>query len=89
MKQLLAIYLILFSFTALGQQSPVGVFQGHTDVGTNVNPDRPYIFQRQVNMLSPGPVTMFGLIMTNVILYGKKLKVILSYQQELSSWEAG
>jgi len=38
MKQLLAFLLILFSVHAIGQQSPVGIFEGHTDVGTNVKP---------------------------------------------------
>jgi TolB protein len=38
MKQLLAFFLTLFSVVALGQQNPVGIFEGHTDVGTNVKP---------------------------------------------------
>ncbi len=38
MKQLLAILLILFSASANGQQNPVGIFEGHTDVGTDVKP---------------------------------------------------
>jgi TolB protein len=38
MKQLLAIFPILFSFAVSGQQSPVGIFEGHTDIGTNVKP---------------------------------------------------
>src|ERR1017187_6777482 len=38
MKQLLAILLILFSITVYGQQNPVGIFEGHTDIGTNVKP---------------------------------------------------
>lgn len=38
MKQLLAILLILFSAYANGQQNPVGIFEGHTDVGTDVKP---------------------------------------------------
>jgi TolB protein len=38
MKQLLAFSLILFSIAANGQQNPVGIFEGHTDVGTNVKP---------------------------------------------------
>ena len=38
MKQQLAITLILFSLSAYCQQNPVGIFEGHTDVGTNVKP---------------------------------------------------
>lgn len=38
MKQLPALLLILFSFVANGQQNPVGIFEGHTDIGTNVKP---------------------------------------------------
>src|SRR5664279_667838 len=38
MKHQLAILLILFSFTAKSQQNPVGIFDGHTDVGTHVKP---------------------------------------------------
>ena len=38
MKQLLAFLLILFSIVAIGQQNPVGIFEGHTDVGTSVKP---------------------------------------------------
>lgn len=38
MKQLLAVHLILFSFTVHSQQNPVGIFEAHTDVGTNVKP---------------------------------------------------
>ena len=38
MKQLLAILLVLFSATVYCQQNPVGIFEGHTDVGTNVKP---------------------------------------------------
>jgi TolB protein len=36
MKQLLAFLLILLSIHTNGQQNPVGIFEGHTDVGTNV-----------------------------------------------------
>jgi TolB protein len=36
MKQLLAFSLILFSITIYGQPNPVGIFEGHTDVGSNV-----------------------------------------------------
>src|SRR5580704_3166026 len=38
MKQQLAIFLILFSITAYSQQNPVGIFEGHGDIGTNVKP---------------------------------------------------
>ena len=38
MKQLLAILFVLFSADGLGQQSPLGIFDGHTDVGVNVKP---------------------------------------------------
>ncbi len=38
MKQLLAFLLILSSVAASGQQNPVGIFDGHTDIGTNVKP---------------------------------------------------
>ena len=38
MKRLLAFLLILSSVAASGQQNPVGIFEGHTDVGTNVKP---------------------------------------------------
>ncbi|HLA57302.1 MAG TPA: hypothetical protein VK622_01005 [Puia sp.] len=38
MKQLLAFLLILFSIAATGQQNTVGIFEGHTDIGTNVKP---------------------------------------------------
>jgi TolB protein len=38
MKQSLAILLILFSMNAFSQQSPLGIFEGNTDVGTNVKP---------------------------------------------------
>ncbi len=38
MKQLLAFLLILFSIEANGQQNSVGIFEGHTDVGTGVKP---------------------------------------------------
>jgi TolB protein len=38
MKQLLAILLILFSSSANCQQNPVGIFEGHSDIGTNVKP---------------------------------------------------
>ena len=38
MKQRLAILLILFSVTAYCQQNPVGIFAGHTDIGTHVKP---------------------------------------------------
>src|SRR3984893_4529130 len=38
MKLLLAFLLILSSVAATGQQNPVGIFEGHTDVGTNVKP---------------------------------------------------
>ena len=38
MKQLLAILLILFSASANCQQNPVGIFEGHTDIGNNVKP---------------------------------------------------
>src|SRR6476620_3754672 len=38
MKQLLAITLILFSLGAYCQQNPVGIFDGHSDIGTNVKP---------------------------------------------------
>jgi TolB protein len=38
MKQLLAILMILFSFAVFGQQNPVGIFESHGDIGTNVKP---------------------------------------------------
>jgi Tol biopolymer transport system component len=38
MNKLLAILLTVFSVSAYGQQNPVGVFEGHTDIGTNVKP---------------------------------------------------
>src|SRR5664279_6420285 len=38
MKQLLVILMSVFSFTAYSQQTPVGIFEGHTDIGTNVKP---------------------------------------------------
>jgi TolB protein len=38
MKQLLAILLILFSISVYAQQNPLGIFEGHTDIGTNVKP---------------------------------------------------
>src|SRR5450631_1613157 len=38
MKQLLAILLVLFSITVYSQQAPLGIFEGHSDVGTNVKP---------------------------------------------------
>src|SRR6195952_672072 len=38
MKQLLAILLTLFSISVSAQQPPVGIFEGHSDVGTNVKP---------------------------------------------------
>jgi TolB protein len=38
MKTLLAIILFVFSVAAYGQQNPVGIFESHTDVGTNVKP---------------------------------------------------
>ena len=38
MKSLLAIMMILFSIGVKGQQTPVGIFEGHTDIGTNVKP---------------------------------------------------
>ncbi len=38
MKQLLAFLLLLFCIAANGQQNPVGIFEGHTDIGTNVKP---------------------------------------------------
>jgi TolB protein len=38
MKQLLALTGILFSFALYGQQNPVGIFKGHTDIGTDVKP---------------------------------------------------
>jgi TolB protein len=38
MKQLLAIFLIFFSATVYCQQNPVGIFEGHTDIGSNVKP---------------------------------------------------
>jgi len=38
MNRLLAFLLILSSVAASGQQNPVGIFEGHTDVGTNVKP---------------------------------------------------
>jgi TolB protein len=38
MKQLLAFILIIYSVSASGQQNPVGIFEGHTDIGTNVKP---------------------------------------------------
>jgi TolB protein len=38
MKQMLAALLILFSVTVYGQQNPIGIFEGHTDIGTNVKP---------------------------------------------------
>ncbi len=38
MKQLLAILLILSSVAAFGQQNPVGIFEGHGDIGSHVKP---------------------------------------------------
>ena len=38
MKQLLAILLTVFSFQAYAQQNPVGIFEAHTDIGSNVKP---------------------------------------------------
>jgi TolB protein len=38
MKTLLAIILFMFSVAVYGQQNPVGIFESHTDVGTNVKP---------------------------------------------------
>ena len=38
MKQLLALPLILISICVYCQQNTVGIFEGHTDVGTNVKP---------------------------------------------------
>jgi TolB protein len=38
MKQLLAFLLILSSIVVNGQLNPVGIFEGHTDIGTNVKP---------------------------------------------------
>ena len=38
MKQMLAMLLFVFSYTADGQQNKVGIFEGHTDVGTHVKP---------------------------------------------------
>jgi TolB protein len=38
MKHLLAILLIAVSVTGAGQQTPVGMFEGHTDIGTGVKP---------------------------------------------------
>src|SRR5664279_1444668 len=38
MKQLLVILMSVFSFTAYSQQTPVGIFEAHTDIGTNVKP---------------------------------------------------
>jgi Tol biopolymer transport system component len=38
MKQLPAFLLILCSFFANGQQNPVGIFEGHSDIGTDVKP---------------------------------------------------
>ena len=72
MKQLLAFLLILFSITANGQQNPVGIFEGHTDVGTGVKPGLRRIYLKQDNTLYPGPVIMYGPIMMNFNLYGRK-----------------
>ncbi|HEY2348607.1 MAG TPA: biopolymer transporter TolR [Puia sp.] len=38
MKQLLAFVIMLFSISANSQQTPVGIFEGHTDIGTNIKP---------------------------------------------------
>ena len=38
MKQLLAILLIVYTFPAFAQQNPVGIFEAHSDIGTNVKP---------------------------------------------------
>jgi TolB protein len=38
MKQLLALLPILFSITVYSQQAPLGIFEGHSDIGTNVKP---------------------------------------------------
>jgi TolB protein len=38
MKLMLAITGTLFSVLLYGQQNPVGIFDGHTDIGTNVKP---------------------------------------------------
>jgi TolB protein len=38
MKSLLAIMMIFFCIGVNGQQTSVGIFEGHTDIGTNVKP---------------------------------------------------
>ncbi len=38
MKHVLAIFLITISIRAAGQETPVGIFEGHTDIGTGVKP---------------------------------------------------
>jgi TolB protein len=38
MKQLLAVFLTVFSFPAFAQQNPVGIFEAHTDIGSDVKP---------------------------------------------------
>src|SRR5216684_5421632 len=38
MKQLLAIILTVYAFQAYAQQNPVGIFEAHTDIGSNVKP---------------------------------------------------
>lgn len=38
MKQQLVILLILWTVVAYGQQNPVGIFENHGDIGTNVKP---------------------------------------------------
>lgn len=38
MKSLLAIMMILFAIGVNGQDTPIGIFDGHTDIGTRVKP---------------------------------------------------
>jgi TolB protein len=38
MKRLLVIYLCLCFFSAYSQQNPLGIFEGHSDIGTGVKP---------------------------------------------------
>jgi TolB protein len=38
MKQLLAIVLTVFALQSFAQQNPVGIFEAHTDIGSNVKP---------------------------------------------------
>ena len=72
MKQLLAILLILFSITVSGQNNPVGIFQGHTDVGTNVKPGSALYIPETGQYVISGAGYNIGLTMMNFSLSGRK-----------------